>query len=190
VTVSAISDQSFARPLVVLAGEIPISPGKLREYDEILAARNRLAATLRRLGSSIKPEYQTTDLLGFLVAEGMAFRDTPRMRHILVIHSDMRQSAPPLDIEHARVVSVTTALGTVEREHLFAELSGVEVFVYGVHAVGKDVPYWQSLREFWAAYFERCHATLRAFSMTRVTPDFTASRSRRADCQKRIANCD
>jgi hypothetical protein len=42
--------------------------------------------------------------------------------------------------------------------------------------VGKDIAYWQSLRNFWTAYFERCHATLRAFSMMRDTPDLTESR--------------
>lgn len=176
VTVSAISDQSFARPLVLMTGNIPNCPGKLREYDQIVAARDRLATTLRHVGPSIKPDYRTTDLLGFLISAGMAFRNTPHMRHVLVIHSDMRQSAPPLDIEHARVVPVTEALATVDRQHLFAELPGVEVFIYGVHAVGKDVAYWQSLRDFWTAYFERCHATLRAFSMTRDTPDLSESR--------------
>ena len=176
VTVSAISDQSFSRPLILMTGEIPNNPGKLREYDQIVAARNRLAATLRRVGSSIEPDYQTTDVLGYLVAAGMGFRNTPRMRHVLVIHSDMRQSAPPLDIEGVQVVPVAAALATVDRQHLFAELSGVEVYVYGVHAVGKDIAYWQSLRNFWTAYFERCHATLRAFSMMRDTPDLTESR--------------
>jgi hypothetical protein len=176
IAVSAISDQSFSRPFTLLTGEIPTGPGKLREYDQIVAARSRLGAMLRRVGPSIKPDYQTTDILGYLIAAGLAFRNTPNMRHVLVIHSDMRQSAPPLDIEAAQVVPVTAALATVDRQHLFAELSGVEVFIYGVHAGGKDIAYWQSLRDFWAAYFERCHATLRAFSMMRETPNLAESR--------------
>ena len=102
---------------------------------------------------------------------GIAFGNTPHMRHLLVLHSDMRQSAPPLNIEDDSTVPVATALQTVAREQLFADLSGAEVFVYGVHAAGKDVRYWQSLRQFWAAYFERCHANLRAFSPTREMPN-------------------
>lgn len=170
ITVSAISDQSFARPFILMTGEIPNNPGRLREYDQIVAARNHLAATLRHVGSSIAPDYKRTDLLGFLIVAGMAFRNTPRMRHVLVIHSDMRQSAVPLDIETGQVVPIANALATVDRRHLFAELSGVEVYIYGIHAVGKDISYWQSLRDFWTAYFERSHATLRAFSMMRDTP--------------------
>ena len=176
VTVSAISDQSFSRPLILMASEIPSTPGKLREYDQIVAARNNLAKRLQSATSSIKPDYQTTDILGFLVAAGISFRNTPHRRHVITIHSDMRQSAPPLDIERAQVVPVAASLATVDRTHLFADLSGVDVFIYGVHAVGKDVAYWKSLRDFWTAYFERCHANLRAFSMTREIPNFNSSR--------------
>lgn len=176
ISVFVISDQSFARPLVLVTGGIPASPGKLHEYDQIAAARNRLAATIRHVAQSVKPDYPKTDLLGFLMVAGMAFGNTPRMRHVLVIHSDMRQSAQPLDIESTQVIPVKAALAMVDRTHLFAELSGVEVYIYGVHAVGKDIAYWQSLREFWTAYFERCHATLRAFSMMRDTPNLSESR--------------
>jgi hypothetical protein len=176
ITVAGISDESFSRPFVLLTGLIPNDPGKLREYDEIAAARNRLSGSVRRIGGSIEPRFQTTDLLGFLMLTGMAFETAPRMRRVLVIHSDMRQSARPLDIEHVPVISVGGALRTVEGERLIPDLSGVEVYVYGVHAVGKDIRYWQSLREFWAAYFERCHATLRAFSMMRDVPNLAASR--------------
>jgi hypothetical protein len=174
--VSAISDQSFARPFVLLSGTIPDTPGQLREYDEIAASRHRLAASLRRIARTTAPNFPSTDILGFLMATGLAFEHTPQMRHVLTMHSDMRQSAAPLDIEHAAVVPVKAALATVEREHLFANLAGVDVYLYGVHAVGKDVRYWQSLREFWTAYFDRCHANVRAFSMTRETPDFNRAR--------------
>jgi hypothetical protein len=63
------------------------------------------------------------------------------MRHVLVVYSDMRQSARPLDIEHVPAAPLGAALATVAREHLFADLTGVEIYIYGVHAVGKDVRY-------------------------------------------------
>ena len=176
VTVSAISDQSFARPSIILAGDVPASPGNLREFDQVVAVRNQLAASLLTHATLIKPEFQTTDILGSLIVAGMAFRDAPHMRHVLVIHSDMRQSAVPLDIEHVRLVPLKAALATLEQEHLFADLSGADIFVYGVHSIGKDIKYWQSLRDFWTAYFERCHARLRAFTMMREIPDFNESR--------------
>ena len=176
ITVAGISDESFSRPFILLTGIIPSDPGKLREYDQIAAARSRLSASVRRIGGSIDPRFQTTDILGFLMFAGMAFESAPHMRRVLVIHSDMRQSARPLDIEHVSVISAYNALRTVEEGHLIADLSAVEVYVYGVHALGKDIRYWQSLREFWAAYFVRCHATLRVFSMMRDVPNLASSR--------------
>ena len=173
ITVSAISDQSFARPVILMTGQIPNTRGKLREFDAIGDTRTRLAADLRRVGPTMKPDFMATDILGFLMVAGMEFHNTPNMRHVLVIHSDMRQSAPPLDIERPQIVPLTTALATVDRHHLLADLSGVQVFIYGVHAVGKDIAYWQSLRDFWTAYFDRCHATLRGFSMMRDTPNLS-----------------
>jgi hypothetical protein len=176
VTVAGISDQSFARPLVLLTGVIPTTPGKLREYDQIAAARNRLSASVRRIGTSIEPRFQSTDVLGFLIVAGMAFHNTPTLRHVLVIHSDMRQSAAPIDLEHVQRVSLKSSLALVEDHQLISDLQGVEVFVYGAHAIGKDIEYWQSLRDFWTAYFARCHATLRTFSMMREMPDLSLTR--------------
>lgn len=175
ITVAGISDESFSRPFVLLSGAIPADPGKLREYDEIIAARNRLSASLRRVAHSIEPRFQSTDILGFLMFAPMVFENAPTgMRRVLVIHSDMRQSAQPLDIEHVSAVDAASALRIVDEARLVPDLSGVAVFVYGVHAVGKDIRYWQTLRDFWAAYFRRCHATLRVFSMMREVPDFAA----------------
>ena len=78
ITVVGISDESFAQPLVLLTGQLPNSPGKLREYDQIAAARNRLSASVRRIGVSLEPRFQSTDILGFLVLASMAFRTPPR----------------------------------------------------------------------------------------------------------------
>jgi hypothetical protein len=176
VTVAGITDVSFSRPFVLLTGLLPATPGKLREYDQIAATRNRLAASIRRMGGSVQPRFQSTDILGFLILAGMAFHNTPTMRHVLVIHSDMRQSGAPIDLEHVQRVAVKDFLALVEDHQLISDLQGVEVFVYGAHAIGKDIGYWQSLRDFWTAYFARCHATLRTFSMMRDIPDLSQTR--------------
>jgi hypothetical protein len=176
ITVAGISDQSFARPLVLLTGQIPISPGKLREYDQIAAAKNRLSASIRRTGAATEPRFQSTDILGFLIVAGMAFHNTPQMRHVLVIHSDMRQSAAPIDIEHVERVPVKSVLISLEQHQLFADLQGVEVYIYGAHSVGKDIQYWNSLRDFWTGYLAHCHATLRAYSMMREIPNLSEPR--------------
>jgi hypothetical protein len=172
ITVAGITDQSFSRPFILLTDVLPTDPGKLREYDQIAAARNRVAAAVRRIGGTVEPQFQTTDILGFLILAGMGFRDTPKMRHTVLLLSDMRQSAAPIDIEHVGRVPSNSSLAQIAEHLLFADLQGALIYVYGAHAIGKDLQYWQSLRDFWAAYFARCHATLCTFSTMRETPDF------------------
>ncbi len=107
-----------------------------------------------------------------MLIAGEAFRESPKTRNALWIFGDMRQSAPPVDIEHALTVPSAAALRTAEHANLIADLSGVDVYVLGVHGAGRSVHYWQSLRDFWATYFEKCHANLREFSMMRDVRDF------------------
>jgi hypothetical protein len=171
-SVVAITAQSFSRPLNILTAEIPSDPGRLEFVDLISIAKNRLGVQLKIAARTVKPDFQQTDLLGFLAYAGKVLRESPQDHLILVIFSDMRQCSPLLDIETPRFVPVASAIRTVGQNKLFADLRSVEIFVYGVHSVGKTVAYADSLEEFWRAYFKRCGANLRNFSMTRDIANF------------------
>ena len=170
VRVFGITDQSFSRPLVMLSGDIPDDRGPLAFVDRIETARRRLAAAMRDLGRNAPPKYPQTDVIGFLIVAGDLLHEEPRGRKVLVMFSDMRHSAPPPNIESPRLVPVAGALRAVEARHEIADLRAVNVYVYGVHAAGKDIPYWQSLRAFWEQYFAKAGATLKCFSMMREVP--------------------
>jgi hypothetical protein len=47
---------------------------------------------------------------------------------------------------------------------------GVEVYALGVDGAGKDMRYWQTLRDFWAVYFKRTGAILKTYSVLRDPP--------------------
>jgi hypothetical protein len=179
VRVLGITDQSFSRPLVLLSGEIPEDRGPLAFVDRIEVARRRLAAAMRDLGRTAPPKYPQTDVIGFLIVAGDLLHSEPRGRKVLVIFSDMRHSAPPPNIESPRLVSVAGALRAVEARQQIADLRAVDVYVYGVHAAGKDIPYWQSLRAFWEEYFSKAGATLKCFSMMREVPSHVGRLSAR-----------
>ncbi len=171
VRVLAITDQSFSRPLVLLSGELPEDRGPLPLIDRIEVARRRLAAETRDLGRTA-PKYAQTDVIGFLIVAADLLHEESRGRKVLVIFSDMRHSAPPPDIESPRLVPVERALRAIEAQHQIADLRQVDVYVYGVHAAQKDIPYWQSLRAFWEQYFAKAGAALKNFSMMRDVPEF------------------
>ena len=171
VRIVGITDQSFSRPLILLSGELPEDRGPLAFVDRIEVARRRLAAATRDLGRSEPPKYAQTDVIGFLIVAGDLLHEESGRRKVLVIFSDMRHSAPPPNIESPRLVPVAGALRAVEARHEIADLRAVDVYVYGVHAAGKDIPYWQSLRAFWEQYFAKAGATLKCFSVMREVPD-------------------
>ena len=51
------------------------------------------------------------------------------------------------------------------------DLHGVEVYALGVDGAGKDMRYWQTLRDFWTEYFKRTGAILKTYSVLRDPPD-------------------
>jgi len=173
--VIGITDQSFSRPLILLAGQLPKGRGPLEFIDQIAVARNKAAAEMRAVGRATLPTYAQTDVIGFLLVAADLLRESPQARKVLVIFSDMRHSAPPPDIETPAVVPIATALRMVERQNQIADLRSVDVYVYGVHAADKNIPYWQSLHAFWTQYFAKSGAALKSFSMMRDVADIGGS---------------
>jgi hypothetical protein len=174
--VIGITDQSFSRPLILLAGQMPSGHGPLEFIDQVAVARKKSAADMRAVGRATPAKYRETDVIGFLLVAADLLRESPQSRKALVIFSDMRHSAPPPNIEAPAVVPVASALQTVERQNQIADLRGVEVYVYGVHAAQKDIAYWQSLRTFWTQYFAKSGAALKCFSMMRDVADLGGAR--------------
>jgi hypothetical protein len=78
-----------------------------------------------------------------------------------------------LNLEHPRVVSASLAMSKAERERLLPDLRGVEVYVLGVDGAGKDIAYWQTLRDFWTALFRTAGAILKTYTVLRDVPDLT-----------------
>jgi hypothetical protein len=89
---------------------------------------------------------------------------------VLIVYSDMRHSAPNLNLELRNVVpsfSLVNNGGTLP----VADLTAAQVFVRGVDGAGKTITYWKSLRQFWIGYFKRAKAVLRSYSVLReVSP--------------------
>jgi hypothetical protein len=168
----AITDQSFARPISLLTGHIPIDHGPLTFIDQIQIAKNRLMKQLRTESLSISPNFQQTDVIGFLVLVGHIMRSSDG-HHVLIIFSDMRNCTRDLDIETPTLVPVTAALQTAKRRNLIADLKKVDVFVLGVYPGGKSIQYASTLEQFWRAYFVAAGANLRTFSVLRDPPDLS-----------------
>jgi hypothetical protein len=171
-SVVGITDASFSKPLILLAGQIPKEHGSLGLLDRIALSREKYGAALRRTAGMIPADAPSTDVLGALTLAADILRRSPSKRRILILYGDMRQSASPVNIERPVSVPTQTALRSAKAAHLLANLKDVDVYSYGVHADGKSVKYWRSLREFWEKYFLDAGANLRTFSILWDIPDF------------------
>jgi hypothetical protein len=168
ITVLGITDRSFSQPAILLAAELSDDPGYFGE--RLQSARTRLVTAFRKQASSLGPTAPRTDILGALMTASQLFQASPGCKHVLVVFSDMRSDTPALDLEHARIVSTAFAMKKTQKERLLPDLHGVEVYALGVDRAGKDMRYWQTLRDFWTAYFKRTGADLKSYSVLRDPP--------------------
>ena len=167
-TITTITQDSLNQPWPLLS---EASPSGRRRYqyskDPLKSWRRRIKTAIKKL-RLLKPEYGETNLFGFLVYAGDFFGGSGQKRKALILVSDMRASMY-LNLERETAIDVEKDLQEAKDRGLMANLEGVEVYCLWLHGglKGEDVPplYWNSLREFWEAYFEQCGATVKKFSM-------------------------
>jgi hypothetical protein len=169
ITVLGITARSFSQPSILLSAELSDDPGYFGE--RLQAARSRLANAFRERAKALHPDSRQTDVAGALMVASDLFRTSPARRNVLVVFSDMQNDTPALDLEHARMVSTSFAMKKAEKERLLPDLRGVEVYILGVDGAGKDMGFWQTLRDFWTVYFKRTGADLKSYSVLRDPPD-------------------
>jgi hypothetical protein len=171
VTVIGITDDSFATPYIILSAELTGDEGYFKE--RIAKGHAALLRAWQERSARLAPCYAQTDILGALIVAAEVFHESPGShRKVLIILSDMKQATRALNLERQSVVRTDTALQKVANDKLFTDLHGVDVYAEGVDAAGETVGYWQSLRDFWMAYFTRAGASVKGYSALRGVPEF------------------
>jgi hypothetical protein len=171
VTVIGITDDSFATPYIILSAELASDEGYFKE--RIAKGHAALLRAWQERSARLAPCYAQTDILGALIVAAEVFHESPGShRKVLIMLSDMKQATRALNLERQSVVRTDTALQKVASNKLFADLYGVDVYAEGVDAAGETVGYWQSLRDFWMAYFTRAGASVKGYSALRDVPEF------------------
>lgn len=168
ITVFGITDSSFAQPLILLSANLGEDPGYFQE--KLNAGRTQLLNAWQERAKPLQASSPHTDILGACLVASELFRQAPKGRNVLVVFSDMREESAALNLERPALVPVSSALAKIEKRQLIADLKGVEVWVLGVDGAGKDLAHWQSLRDFWTAYFQKSGAMLKTYSVLRDPP--------------------
>lgn len=169
-TVIGITDQSFTRPYILFSAHVMDDPGYFGE--RLRKARSELIRRWKTRAAQLTADFRSTDIVGAFFLAGQILNEAKGAeRKILIVFSDMRNTASPLNLESVRVVPAFAAINT--RNILpIASLQDAEVWLLGVDGAGKSVAYWQSLERFWAEYVKQSKANLREYSALRNPPAF------------------
>lgn len=161
VTVIGITDRSFSEPYVLLSARIPADSGYFGE--RLAAAHRQLLQAWHTRSGPLQPKFESSDIFGmFSLAAEILRSDPAAKRKLLVIFSDMRQHTVELDLETS-----VREFGTVGRRVAALDLTGVDVHILGVDGAGKNIQYWEGLREFWRRYLVAAGASLGNYSTLR-----------------------
>lgn len=171
VNVIGITNASFAMPYIILSGQLASDPGYF--HERLANGRAALVGAWRARSSRLAPRYPQTDVLGAVLLASDIFRHAPQgSQKVLIVFSDMKQATRMLNIERLPVVRIKAALQRVENTQQLAALDGVQVYIEGADGAGETVAYWESLKEFWLAYFARSGATVERYTVLRDVPKF------------------
>ena len=166
VVVLGITDRSFTEPYLLLRAQVTDDPGYFGE--RLQAARKTLVGDWKRRARDLTPKFQYTDILGALLLAEHVFDESAQSgRKVLVVLSDMRHHTRDVDLESVPSVSSLHGLERGGRKIPTTVLGGVEVYVLGVDGAGKSLRYWDSLKAFWAEYFQQSGARLQDYTPLR-----------------------
>jgi hypothetical protein len=180
VSVIGITDDSFATPYIIISGELAGDEGYFKE--RLAKGRLALVHAWQERSARLAPCYAQTDILGALLVASEVFHESPDdRRKVIVVLSDMKQATHALNLERQSTVATTAAMRLVTNGKLLPDLHGVDAYAEGVDGAGETVRYWQSLHDFWAAYFARAGATLAQYSALRSVPEFERPLTATAD---------
>lgn len=161
ISIVGITDQSLSRPLVILEGSIPIRKGLFGEKTEF--EKKKLIKRYKVAAETLRPDYKASDVFGAIYLASNLYPQWCEEKR-LYIYSDMRHIDHRFDLQNVPVVPLHL-IQSVEKKGMIPQLEGVKVFVGGAHPIDKDARYWQSLKAFWEAYFQKAKAVLENFSI-------------------------
>lgn len=134
--------------------------------ERLSAAHTQLVQAWKDRSSGLEDQFRQTDILGALLVASQLFAQQPgASKKMLVIYSDMRNSAPHFDLESTPALLSRHYVDQPQTASL--SLRGIAIYVRGVDAFDKSIEYWLALREFWREYFMADGATLVDYSAFR-----------------------
>ncbi len=165
ITVLAITDRSFAKPVILLRGRTGEKPGYFKE--KLKEERQSLVNEWREKAKQIKPAFLNSDVIGAIAIAQIFLDEGSGQEKRLIIFSDMRHVTKALDLESPQEINAQEFLARVEKLGAIPSLKNVDVYALAVLTDNKSPSYWLALKAFWKGFFGKAGASLKKYSVTR-----------------------
>jgi hypothetical protein len=159
-----ITEQSFGAP-VILDWTVPTEIGRFGE--RLSSARLQVLKELEIKTQILTPTEKGSDLFGFFARASLILKDGTIGTKRLIVLSDMRQVGRGYNFER-HIDDPASLVKKVQQEGLIPDLTGVQVWMLGVHTAGIDERQWRRLYDFWNLYNEKSGSELKTFSPDRI----------------------
>ena len=165
ITVLAITDRSFGKPVILLRGMTGLKPGYFKE--KLKEERQSLVNEWREKAKQIKPAFLNSDVIGAIAIAQIFLEEGSGQGKRLIIFSDMRHVTKALDLESPQEINAQEFLARVEKLGAIPSLKNVDVYALAVLTDDKSPSYWLALKAFWKGFFGKAGASLKKYSVTR-----------------------
>ena len=163
ITVIAITDKSFEKPLIIAKGSIPedTSYWKAKARKAQIALLNQFNSSVERLPK----QCPSTSLFGALYLAANLFQTgNPEASKTLYLLSDMRQAKAGFNFTKP-MIKPKALLKRAQSAGLIVDLSGIEIHCAGVSTTGLSPQAWQTLKNWWQEYFALSQGTLKTYAI-------------------------
>lgn len=155
-----VTEKSFEHPYIIIERTLPTEQGFFKE--KLAKAKLELIRSWEEL--DLEANAEVTDLFGAISLAANLYPHNAKSKKLIIL-SDMRECAR-YDLEKPSIIDLKI-LSKVEEDGLIPSLKDVNVYVLGVHTVGKSEAYYETLKDFWLHYFQKAGANIVTYSMDR-----------------------
>jgi len=165
VVVSTITTESFGSVREILKGWTPEAHGVFT--DNLTRARRQLASSFETNASGLVPIAGGTDIFGALWRLKALMDSEPQVRpgatREIWIFSDMINETPTLMMPALVATGPKKLLEQAKANGLLVPMRGYKVHVCGASVRGLSPQAWNTIKNFWVAYFREAGAELLAY---------------------------
>jgi hypothetical protein len=164
IDVMLITEKTFNDPEYLISAKMPSKSGYFKEH--VVKAKKGLIREFRKKAETLSESRCATSIIDGLYLFAELVKEKPAERHVLVLLSDMIQTAQGIKPE-TLARDGGKVLNNLKADSLIPDMRGVEVYVMGASTNGMNLKTWTKLKHFWLKYFAYAGANMKAYSIGR-----------------------